>query len=118
MSSRGRLHRFPLLCADQLRRRALLRDDGMAERQHQLAQLQRLQRDRRNHHLVAPGDLGFSACEASPAYAGCTDFVGAPSNVEESRWDEPSSPLTAGAAALVIEAYRKTHHGASPPPRW
>ena len=66
--------------------------------------------------LVAPGDLGFSACEASATYAGCTNFKGASSNVEEAGGTSESAPLTAGAAALVIEAYRKSHHGASPTP--
>jgi hypothetical protein len=66
--------------------------------------------------VVAPGDLGFSACEASATFATCTNFLGAPSNVEEAGGTSQSAPLTAGAAALVIEAYRKSHHGASPTP--
>jgi hypothetical protein len=66
--------------------------------------------------LVAPGDLGFASCDASPNFAGCTNFKNQPSIVEESGGTSQSSPLTAGAAALVIEAYRKAHHGASPSP--
>ena len=67
--------------------------------------------------LVAPGDLGFASCSTNTAiYTECTNFVGQPSPIEESGGTSLSSPLTAGAAALVIEAYRKTHHGRSPTP--
>lgn len=66
--------------------------------------------------LVAPGDAGFASCEASAEFAGCTNFLNASSNIEESGGTSQSAPLTAGAAALVIEAYRKAHHGASPAP--
>jgi hypothetical protein len=66
--------------------------------------------------LVAPGDLGFASCEPTPTFSECTDFLNRPSNVEESGGTSQSAPLTAGAAALVIEAYRKTHRGASPSP--
>ncbi|HVW68848.1 MAG TPA: S8 family serine peptidase [Steroidobacteraceae bacterium] len=66
--------------------------------------------------LVAPGDAGFASCEASAEFSGCTNLLSVPSNVEESGGTSQSAPLTAGAAALVIEAYRKGHHGASPSP--
>jgi hypothetical protein len=66
--------------------------------------------------LVAPGDLGFASCEASANFFGCIDLKGKPSNVEESGGTSQSAPLTAGAAALVIEAYRGAHHGDSPTP--
>ena len=49
-------------------------------------------------------------------FLSCTNFLAQPSIVEESGGTSQSSPLTAGAAALVIEAYRNTHHGASPSP--
>ena len=66
--------------------------------------------------LVAPGDLGFASCDASASFTGCINFKKQPSEVEEGGGTSQSAPLTAGAAALVIEAYRKSHNGQSPSP--
>lgn len=72
--------------------------------------------DGRTVDLVAPGDLGWSSCDASDTFSGCTNFLGQPSDVEESGGTSMSAPLTAGAAALVIEAYEKAHGGTKPSP--
>lgn len=70
--------------------------------------------------LLAPGDLGWSLCSArllpsgDPQYAGCTNYKGEPSNFQLFGGTSESAPLTAGAAALVIQAYREGHGGASP----
>jgi len=60
--------------------------------------------------------LSFASCDASPTYSDCTNFVGAPSNIEESGGTSQWSPFVAGAAALIIQAYRSTHSGHMPSP--
>jgi hypothetical protein len=67
--------------------------------------------------VVAPGDTSFAACTPDvKMYADCTNLKDQPSSVETSGGTSESSPLTAGTAALVIQAYRQSHHGATPTP--
>ena len=66
-------------------RRALLRDDRLAERQHHLAQLRRVTaRPARPLDLVAPGDLGFASCDASATFTGLHELPEQAVRVEES----------------------------------
>ena len=71
----------------------------------------------RTPDLVAPGDSGWALCTPdASAYTECTDDNGNPASVQNFGGTSQSSPLTAGAAALVISAYAKTHGGAKPTP--
>jgi hypothetical protein len=67
--------------------------------------------------VVAPGDLNWALCTPDPAmYADCTDFNGNASPVELTGGTSEAAPLTAGTAALVIQAYRKAHNNSTPSP--
>jgi peptidase inhibitor I9 len=67
--------------------------------------------------LVAPGELNWALCSTDTAdYSECDNFQGNASPIEESGGTSESAPLTAGTAALVIQAYSQTHEGALPSP--
>jgi hypothetical protein len=69
--------------------------------------------------VVAPGDLGWALCSTNTAIFGdCTDYEtpAQPTPVYDFGGTSEASPLTAGVAALVIQAYRSTHGGKSPTP--
>lgn len=73
--------------------------------------------DGRTVDLVAPGELNFGLCSKDlTQYTDCADYAGDGIGVEASGGTSESAPTTAGVAALVIEAYRNAHHGASPSP--
>ncbi len=75
------------------------------------------QKNARTVDLVAPGDSGWALCSTNAGlYQDCGDFSGNPSPIEEFGGTSESAPLTSGAAALVIQAYRSTHGGESPSP--
>ncbi len=62
--------------------------------------------------LVAPGDLGWSLCSADTQYEECGGL-----NFQLFGGTSESAPLTSGAAADVIEAYKATHGGVAPSPQ-
>jgi hypothetical protein len=69
--------------------------------------------------IVAPGDLGWALCSTNTTlYEDCTDYEtpaqGSP--VQDFGGTSEAAPLTAGEAALVIQAYRSTHGGKTPTP--
>jgi len=69
--------------------------------------------------VVAPGESGWSDCSTNTAiFFECADIYHgtSPQPIEAFGGTSESCPLTAGTAALVIQAYRQTHGGATPSP--
>jgi Subtilase family len=67
--------------------------------------------------VVAPGDLGWALCSTNQTlYTDCFNNQFNPTPIEEFGGTSESAPLTSGEAALIIQAYRSTHAGASPSP--
>ena len=67
--------------------------------------------------VSAPGDSSFASCSLNlRAFFACSNFRGKGTGVEFFNGTSESSPWIAGVAALIYQAYRKTHHGRSPSP--
>ncbi|HKN62864.1 MAG TPA: S8 family serine peptidase [Gaiellaceae bacterium] len=74
--------------------------------------------DRRMPDIIAPGDLNWADCSTNIAiYPECENAIGGSTiGLEDFGGTSESAPLTAGAAALVIQAYRQAHGGKTPRP--
>jgi hypothetical protein len=72
--------------------------------------------DGRTIDLVAPGEGNWADC--GPAFGECRNFQSPPqpTDLQSFGGTSESAPLIAGVAALIIQAYRGSHHGASPSP--
>ena len=73
----------------------------------------------RGPDVAAPGDRGWELCSTDTTrFFGCADIDhGAnPPAIWAAGGTSLSCPLTSGTAALVIQAYAKTHGGAKPSP--
>lgn len=66
--------------------------------------------------LVAPGQGGWALCSPVPQFDACVDYNGNPASIEDFGGTSMASPLVAGGAALVIEAYENSHGGVRPTP--
>lgn len=72
--------------------------------------------------VVAPADDGWIVCspttdgQGQQLYGSCVDFNGNPSPIDYFGGTSEAAPFTAGEVALVIQAYRQTHGGATPAP--
>jgi hypothetical protein len=68
---------------------------------------------------LAPGEAGWAACSTDTAtFTECADMYhgASPQPIVAFGGTSESAPLTAGVAALVIQAYRSTHGGVTPSP--
>ena len=69
--------------------------------------------------LSAPGEADWAVCDDGGNFVGCTSFGNAAhplAKIQAFGGTSQAAPITAGVAALVIQAYRKTHGATSPTP--
>ena len=67
--------------------------------------------------VTAPGELNWAPCSTdTQMYSDCVNYAGNATPVVAFGGTSESAPLTAGVAALVIQAYEKTHGGSAPTP--
>jgi subtilisin family serine protease len=67
--------------------------------------------------VVAPGDQNWALCTPNTVvYTDCANEAGNPTAFQLTGGTSEAAPLTAGVAALVIQAYREAHGGATPTP--
>ncbi|MGH7869143.1 MAG: S8 family serine peptidase, partial [Candidatus Dormibacteraceae bacterium] len=67
--------------------------------------------------VVAPGDRGWTPCSLAKQFTGCPSIDnGTPQPIWAAGGTSASAPLTSGTAALVIQAYARTHGGVHPSP--
>ncbi|MGA8016246.1 MAG: S8 family serine peptidase [Candidatus Dormiibacterota bacterium] len=69
--------------------------------------------------VLAPGEAGWADCSTNTAvFTECADIYNgtAPQPIVAFGGTSESAPLTAGVAALVIQAYREKHGGVTPSP--
>jgi Subtilase family len=77
------------------------------------------QRNARTVDVIAPADLGWGLCSINTAlFEDCFNDrkPAGPTPIVAFGGTSEASPTTAGAAALVIQAYRSTHGGRDPSP--
>jgi hypothetical protein len=72
----------------------------------------------RTPDIIAPGDDNWASCSTDTTeYTDCANgFGGSTIGLEDFGGTSESAPLTAGTAALVIQAYREAHNNATPTP--
>ena len=66
--------------------------------------------------LSAPGEADWAVCDDGGNFGGCATYQGTPAKIEAFGGTSQAAPITAGVAALVIQAFRQAHGGGSPTP--